>query len=180
MNTNTKTACFTGHRPNKLFGYERDNYLQLVQILTDAVESLYTKGYTRFITGGAQGADQLAFWAINRAKKKYPDIQSLVYVPFRGQQRVWQMKTLFGQEEYYLMLSKADTVLFLEETPTASMNVVPFLYNRNHRMVDDSDLVIGIYHEGDFREASKGGTAECLRYADKNNKPIEIINPLYF
>jgi|GEM_PF-2397191 len=179
MNT-TKTACFTGHRPNKLFGYERDNYLQLVQALTDAVESLYTKGYTRFITGGAQGADQLAFWAVNRIKKVHPDVENIIYAPFKGQGRQWQVDTLFGQNQYALMLEMADSVVYLQEELTVYTHIVKALFERNHRMVDDSDLVIGIYQDGDFQKASKGGTTECLKYAYSKNKLIEIINPLYF
>lgn len=177
---NTKTACFTGHRPNKLFGYERDNYLQLVQALTDDINILYNKGYTRFITGGAQGADQLAFWAVNRVKKIHPDVQNIVYVPFKGQGRQWQVDTLFGQNQYALMLEMADSVVYLQEELTVYTHIVKALFERNHRMIDDSDLVFGIYHGADFITETKGGTAECLKYANNKNKLITIIDPMYF
>lgn len=175
-----KTVCFTGHRPKDLYGYDKEKYFLLVGVLIDQVMDLYTKGYTKFITGGAQGVDQLAFWAVNRAKDKYPEIQNVVYIPFNGQERQWKEEGLFSQKEYRLMLNMADEFTYLQPTLTVKNEIVKALFARNHAMVDDADLVIGVYKKDDFITDLKGGTAECLKYALNKNKQILLINPFTF
>lgn len=61
-----ETVCFTGHRANKLCGYDINKYTDFVDQLVIALED-YTLDHniTNFITGGAQGFDQLAYWAVN-------------------------------------------------------------------------------------------------------------------
>lgn len=70
-----RTICFTGPRPNKLYGYKnKEKYQKLVDCIHD-----FLRGFCRIesdeiltvITGGAQGIDQLAFWAANSLKKEY-------------------------------------------------------------------------------------------------------------
>lgn len=64
-----KTICFTGHRPNKLAGYtNRVPYTVFVKNLKEMLIPLVEQGYIRFITGGAQGIDQLAFWTVEGLK----------------------------------------------------------------------------------------------------------------
>ena len=69
-----KTLCFTGRRPKDLFGYDKDKYYPIVDKLELILEDFYLQGFKKYISGGAQGFDQLSFWAVNRLKKKYPDI----------------------------------------------------------------------------------------------------------
>lgn len=46
-------VCFTGPRPNKLWGYVKvQAYTDLVHALADKIIELYNKGYDEFITGG--------------------------------------------------------------------------------------------------------------------------------
>ena len=65
----TKTVCFTEHRPKGIIAdrpYDESNrpvYQKIVDGLTVSIERLIEQGYTNFISGGAQGFDQLAFWA---------------------------------------------------------------------------------------------------------------------
>ena len=44
---------------------------------------------------------------------------------------------------------------------------------RNKYMVDISDRGIAVW------DGSKGGTANCVRYAQKIGKPLDIINPAF-
>ena len=58
-------------------------------------------------------------------------------------------------------------------------NMKPYLiyvqaFDRNHKMLQASDFVIALYKDDTWLQA-KGGTAECMRYAKKNKKPIEQI-----
>ena len=60
-----KTACFTGPRPNQLFGYYHlERYDIITQALGELLPQLVAQGTFDFISGGAQGFDQLAFWAV--------------------------------------------------------------------------------------------------------------------
>ena len=79
----TKTVCFTEHRPKGIIAdrpYDESNrpvYQKIVDGLTVSIERLIEQGYTNFISGGAQGFDQLAFWAVNIIKARRPEIQNI-------------------------------------------------------------------------------------------------------
>lgn len=173
--------CFTGPRPKGLYEYERDKYLPLLEELKKLLASLYDMGCRRVITGGAQGLDQLAFWAVNALKRKGYDFENIVYVPFRGQERRWAKEGLFSQKEYHLMLKLADEVHILSDmdiNEASQRTINGAMYNRNHKMVDDTDATIGIYPDfsWEFPE-TKSGTAECMRYAKKQGKTILWVSP---
>lgn len=173
------TACFTGCRPKDLFGYEKDPYWPLVEYLTDLILDLHQQGVGRFISGGAQGFDQLAFWSVNRARSAAPDIINNVYVPFPAQPSRWRPTGLFSQAEYNLMLRNADHVRILADDPDPNefYQAVQRLHSRNHTMVADSDLVIALLVEGhntDWQN-TKGGTAECVRHARSQNVPVLAV-----
>lgn len=173
------TACFTGCRPKDLFGYEKGPYWPLVKCLTDIVLDLHRQGVDRFISGGAQGFDQLAFWSVDRAKKNETGIINDVYVPFPAQPSRWKRTGLFSQTEYGLMLGKADHVRTLADDPDPAefYQAVQRLHGRNHAMVADSDLVIALLVEGHNTnwQTAKGGTAECVRYARSQNVPVLAV-----
>lgn len=176
-----KTLCFTGRRPKDLFGYEKEKYRPIVDKLELILEDFYQKGFRKFISGGAQGFDQLAFWAVNRLKKKHPDIKNIVYIPFIGQEKCWNT-LIFNKKEYALMLSLADETKvcspYLVVEDAYKYEVVTALYKRNHDMVNDSSTIIGLYPSDLWmNERTKGGTAECLRYAKDKNKTIYQLNP---
>ena len=73
------TVCFTGHRPKSIFQINpyaearRKDYQAIVDRIADFVCSMYNKGFIKYISGGAQGFDQLAFWALHKLSliKKY-------------------------------------------------------------------------------------------------------------
>ena len=145
-----RTICFTGPRPNKLYGYKnKEKYQKLVDCIHD-----FLRGFCRIesdeiltvITGGAQGIDQLAFWAANSLKKEY-SLKNEVYIPFVGQEELWNETGLFGKKE------------------------------RNKEMVDNSQMIVGLYPlNKDFTKDRNSGTASCLRYA-KGKIPICLIDP---
>ena len=168
----SKRVCFTGRRPKDLCGYERNNYITFNHQLVKFMKRLYDEGVRTFITGGAQGFDQLAFWAVDKLKTKYEGISNIVYVPYKGQESRWAKLGPFSQDDYKQMINRADDVIYLQDKPD---NWSKALFDRNHRMVDDADLVVALY-QGDDWKTSKGGTAECMRYAHTHNKQIIQIN----
>lgn len=161
-----KTICFTGRRPKFLCGYiSHDAYKPFVAELREIIRGYYNKGYRRFITGGAQGFDQLAFWAVDQLKSELPDIENIVYIPYRNFGQYWAENGVFSRSEYRLMLSRATDVYYcIDRELTDSHEIIKALMERNHAMVNDSDFVIALHNSPNFY-GEKGGTAECMKYA---------------
>lgn len=167
--------AFTGKRPQALCGYQQSLYVDFVANLTATLNLFYERGYDTFISGGAQGFDQLAFWAVHNLKKQHPDVKNIVYVPNKTQADKWLTDGLFGQKEYKLMLSLADEVRIVNpKTGLNKRESIASLFERNHAMVDDADCVIALYPD-DTWESSTGGTAETMRYAVEHSKPLYQI-----
>lgn len=159
-----KKLCFTGRRPKDLYGYERDEYEDLINFLIKLIESYILSGYDTFISGGAQGFDQLAFWAVQKLKKKYPNIKNIVYAPCKNQDKKWAAEGAFGKKDYQLMLRFADEVKYINDNEFSGPKDMII---RNHAMVDNSDEILCLYPKTDWKTVKKSGTAECMRYADK-------------
>lgn len=171
-----RVCCFTGHRPKSLYGYIKSNYYPLFNKLEETVTTAIEQGFDTFITGGAQGIDQLAFWVVNKLKKTNPNIKNIVYVPFKGQEERWSEFGLFSKEDYRKMLSLADEVKYLKSPNKNNYKeVIEALTYRNHRMCNDSELIIGV-SKPNFRNKDKSGTFECLRYAEDLGLPIILID----
>ena len=169
MNIIIPSVCFTGHRPKKLYGYRSyEDWQPLMNTIYNVCKTLYEKYNTRtFITGGAQGVDQTAFWAIKWLKKNHNDINNIVYVPMPGQESRWMKDGVFGQDDYFKMLDAADNYTILSQKPS-----VQALIDRNHAMVRDTKAVVAVW-DGD----KTGGTTECIKYADTMHRKIIHINP---
>lgn len=87
---NRPVCCFTGRRPKDLYGYDKNLYIPMVDALKRDILMLHQKyNMSTFITGGAQGFDQLAFWAVNALKRDMGlNIRNIIYVPFKGQEAI--------------------------------------------------------------------------------------------
>ena len=105
-------------------------------------------------------------------KEGYP-VQNIVYVPYEGQELRWNEEGMFSRQEYRVMLEKADGVVYLYKKGQP-FKVVDALMKRNHAMCNASDKIIGVYEGVDFHNDS-GGTAECLRYAERTYLEIVLI-----
>lgn len=174
---------FTGRRPKDLFNesnkkkrYDINEYKNFVNQLTNKLKTICDKHpneQIEFISGGAQGFDQLAFWAVDKLKKenKNLNIINTVFVPHKKQPNAWAVDGLFGQKQFQQMLNMADRVQYLKGELTTSKEIRDALFERNHEMVNVSDLVIAL-HDRDDWETIPGGTAECMRYAKKCQKDI--------
>ena len=175
-----ETVCFTGHRANKLCGYNINKYTDFVDQLVIALED-YTLDHniTNFITGGAQGFDQLAYWAVNILKRKRPylKIQNIVCIPFKGQESKWADTGLFSKTDYNNMLSCADRIIICNKEITDKSNyslIVKALMERNELMVDSSSRVITLCSEHENKTNNiSGGTGACVNYAKSQSKPID-------
>lgn len=175
-----KTITFTGHRPNKLYGYNlRDEkYLKLNKFLESILEDkIVNEGYDKFISGGALGFDTVAFLSVKNLKKKYPHIKNILAIPFENQYCKWSEK---DQTLYMWMKYIADDIVYvdtIDKYNRTNSNIGEFnsekLKIRNEYMVDNADLLIALW-DGDY----KSGTGHCINYAmDKLSNDILVIDP---
>ncbi|WP_339273817.1 SLOG family protein [Paenibacillus sp. FSL W8-0426] len=166
------TACFTGHRPNKLGGYDESNAImldvkdRLDRAIDYAVDSL---GITTFISGMALGVDMAAAELVLKWREQSPrlGIRLIAAVPFEGQERMWPGTS---QDRWFDILAQADEVTYVCEPGYATWK----MQKRNAWMVDNSSLVIAVW------DGTRGGTGNCVEYARKaEHKPRIIrIDPL--
>lgn len=167
------TCCFTGHRPNKLYGYDLSNpkYQELAKVIKWYCKFLYVEhGVRRFITGGALGFDTLAFFAVNSLKSTYPDIQNVLAIPFVGQENAW--KSPIDVDRYNRMKSLADEIIITSKIDEYSANSIGGKLNkRNHYMVDNSNYIVGLW------DGTSGGTANCVNYANSQNINVIVLKP---
>ena len=136
-----KTCCVTGHRdiPEARIAY-------VEQELRREVEEAIAEGYTRFISGFAEGVD-LMFAAIVAEQ-----------IPYAG-----RLKTKNQQFQKLLRACKGVKVVCQEYAPSCFMQ-------RNRYMAGESQRVIAVY---DGRE--RGGTLFTMRYAHSIGREVREI-----
>ncbi len=169
------TACFTGYRPKDMFGYQITPYKIMRQYLKDIALYFYREKNTKnFLTGGAQGVDQLAFWAIYDAKKEAPDIKNILYLPCKEQDGTWAETGPFSKEEYKKMLQVADEIVYVSNEP---YRFPKQMLDRDETIVRQSDYVIGVLQKGEaFQSMRHSGTAATMRYAKATGKILYKIS----
>ena len=80
-NINQKnTCCFSGHRIVKSQDYDN-----ILANLDKILETLYNKGITNFISGGALGFDTLAAESVIKLRSKYSNIRLILALPCKDQ-----------------------------------------------------------------------------------------------
>lgn len=173
MNDIDKTACFTGHRPNKLGGYDLTSpkNIKIFKETIEVIESLIlNENIDTFITGGALGFDQIAFLGIDELKQRYKNIKSIMAVPFKAQACKWPPEDAFN---YYLQKLAADEVVYVDEieeykvpdTIVGQYHIIK-MQKRNMFMVDNSRIIISCW------DGSAGGTGNCIKYAESKSKTM--------
>ncbi|MCL1857608.1 MAG: DUF1273 domain-containing protein [Oscillospiraceae bacterium] len=170
IDDNIKTCCFTGHRPKALpWGYDENNLrcVSLKSKLKFTLESLIVEeGYKKFISGMAMGADMICAEIVLSLKNIYSYIKLECAVPNYAFTESWP-----GEEirRYSSILTRADSIRMLSMNRVYSKRD---LMMRNIYMVDNSELVIAVYIDGE-----SGGTKNTIDYARYKNKEVIIIEP---
>jgi uncharacterized phage-like protein YoqJ len=153
-------VAFTGHRPNKLGGYDLPNptYIKVCQEIEKNLKALNPD---KVITGMALGVDQ---WAANIAHKL--NIPFIAAVPFKDQESRWPQKS---QKIYAKLIGLASEVIIVSPG-TYSYEKMQI---RNKWMVDNCNKLIAVW------DGTTGGTGNCVEYAKsvKNDEDIIYINP---
>lgn len=154
-------ACFTGHRPNKLGGYDENNSVAcwIKRALVKAIERAKSEGYDTFISGMALGVDT---WAAEIVLEM--NLKLVAAIPCDEQDKFWRLE---AKKRYQSILSRATEVVVVSPGPYASWK----MQKRNEWMVDRSSLVIAVW------DGSPGGTANCINYARCQGVRIWRIDP---
>lgn len=185
-------TCFVGTPPQYYFSdpfdinLHKNDYERMIDEIYKTIKPIFhkihNKGYVaRFITGGRQGFEQLAFQAVERLKEQYNGIENVVYIPFANQDNHWPETGLFSQTEYQDMLKKADVVYNCNpqiDVETASIWDLSKAYRVcKHMMIDASTNLIGQYTTNAWRKPYlKGGIEESLRYAKQKHLKMIVKN----
>lgn len=115
-------------------------------------------GYTRFINGGAAGADLLFAAIVAELKEQGRPLFLEAALPYSGRKKS-------KDQEFQKMLADCDEVKSFSERYNRGC-----YFARNRYMVDESNLVIAVY---DGRDS--GGIAFTIQYAHSQGKTIQII-----
>ena len=157
----TVIAC-TGHRPDKLpnkeTGYKLPNptYIHVCQEIEKALKQFQP---TKCISGMALGSDQ--YFASVCIKL---GIDWIAAVPFEGQEKAWPQQS---QKTYHQLLKRASEIVIVSPGGYSPEK----MQIRNCWMTDKADQMIAIW------DGTKGGTKNCIDYAQSIGKPIYFIDP---
>lgn len=148
-----KVCCVTGHRdiPAERMAYVEQ---QLRREVLEAIEA----GYTRFISGFAEGTDLMFAAIVDEQKKRHPELFLEAVIPYAG-----RLKTRNKQFHALLQACNGIKVMCREYTPSCFMQ-------RNRYMARASQRVIAVYDGRD-----RGGTLFTLRYAHTLGREIRVI-----
>lgn len=192
-------ASVTGHRPDKLYGYNLTNP-KYETMKENFKKILRENGCTEAITGMALGVDTIFALAVLELKEEGYDIKLHCAVPCNRQCCKWNQESI---DQYYDILSKADVIYGMEESKEKYIELIlekeddeyvlikkslyalpitremkyfqtykPYLMQvRNEYMVNLADKVIAVW------DGSSGGTGNCVAYAKKKEKEIIMIDP---
>ena len=150
------SVCFTGHR--KINGEDPADVSAKLDVV---IERCISKGYRRFIAGGAIGFDCLAAKRVIEAKKKYPAVKLWLILPCRDQTKLWTK--LVDINEYRTLKESADEIVYIQNFYDDEC-----MMKRNAYMIDNSSLCVAYF------SGRRGGTANTVRYAEK--KGVAVVN----
>jgi len=144
------TCCFSGHRtiPKQLIPITNER-------LETAVKWMHTRGYRRFIAGGAEGFDTYAAYHVLNLKKSHPEVELVLALPYKRQSNTNSARSR--------IMESADYIFYASENYTPAC-----MHIRNRAMVELSGACLC------WLRQNSGGTAYTVDYAKKNE--LEIYN----
>lgn len=164
-NIKNRTACATGHRPQKLpwgFNEEDEACIKVKTQTREAVLYAINCGYKYFISGMALGFDIIFAEIVLSLKQQY-DIELICAVPCKTQSRSWNEEQ---KTRYQKIIKSANKVRCIFDTYTRWC-----MHERNKYMVENSSLIIALY------DGSSGGTKNTVELAKKKGLQVIEIKP---
>lgn len=204
MNINdiNKSLAVTGHRPNKLWGYNY-NEPHWVRLKEMFKQILISRGIEDAFSGMALGVDMVFAMAVIELKDAGYNIRLHAAIPCGNQCGRWPASS---QELYFKLLSRADTITGMsEDKGHVSLCLCTVFNNNTHKndyvllldcgvfdmsfvytqpytkqimqvrncyMVDNVSQVVAVW------DGSGGGTKNCVNYAKSMNRDLTVINPM--
>ena len=148
----------TGHRPDKLGGYKAtEKHKAIRRHMKDLLEKV-PDGELVLISGGALGIDQ--FWMEVGLHLELP---VMAILPFEGYNDRWPKSS---KDKYEVLLDKCVEVMYACEPGYAAHK----MQTRNEWMVDNCDILMAYW------DGSESGTSNCIDYAVKRKKIVNIFN----
>jgi len=169
------SVCFTGHR--KIDGdYYNHNHPTLAwhflkQYLTRVIYGVSVKyNVDTYISGLAIGVDQLAIECVREAAPHVKseignDLKIIGAKPFPSQANAWPAST---RARYEHLCGMCDQIIDVSPDPYSPAK----MQTRNEWMVDRSNYVIAAWNG-----VKKGGTWNCIAYAQTQGKSVFAITP---
>lgn len=148
------SCCITGHR--KL---PRDKIELIRHSLRQEIIAAVKDGYTRFLSGFADGADLLFADAVVELSQLYGHISLEAVLPYKGRLRN-------PDTEFQRLIGACRKISWMQEEYSKYS-----FHQRNRVLVNASSLVIAVY------DGSSGGTGYTVNYARKQGREIHIIHP---
>jgi len=149
----------TGHRPEKLGGYtDPGASFALIRLADDyLVEQREAHPDLSVISGMALG------WDLAVAQACYDlSIPFVAAVPFPGQADLWPT---VARNQYRSLLAQAAKVRYVSYGRYTNAKMT----RRNRWMVDNCNKIVALY------DGTRGGTANCLGYAEQIGRPWENL-----
>ena len=151
--------ALTGHRPQDLWGFGADPRYDMVY--NDLAEYCEENHIDTIVSGMALGFDQIgAQVAIDN------NLKLVAAVPMQGQENAWNDES---KQRYNWLLSNADKIVYVSDGEYQPYK----MQLRNVWMVNNADSVYALYNDS----KEKGGTANCVSYALRRGKTVEVKNP---
>lgn len=150
-------CAFTGHRPEKVVGYEGRIIVELRKEILDAIDH----GYTTFLTGMSRGVDLWAADIVIHLRRHNPKLKLIGVIPFEGFESNWSVD---WKKHYKLVRKELDWLHVVSEEYT------PDVYQlRNQFMVDHSSMVLAVFN------GQLGGTQNTIGYARFKGVSVKIV-----
>ena len=160
------TACFTGHRAQKLpwkFNEKDPRCVKMKENAKAEIEKAIQRGYTTFLCGMALGFDMICAEIVLELKKKYPNIRLIGAIPCKNQYDRWPQAQI---DRYRKLVKQLDGVRCIYDE-----YVDGCMIERNEYMLNNSSLVIALYN------GLGGGTKSTIEKAKKKGIDVVVIKP---
>lgn len=164
------TCSFTGYRPAKLpflWKKESEEYERLYNALKNEIVYMYSKGVRYFQSGMALGIDLMCGEIVLELKKAYSDIHLFCIIPCSNQTNGWKDE---DKKLYRRILDGSSGVTYVSDKPYKEGCMMA----RNRFLVDTAQYILAVYN------GLKGGTMSTVKYAQKNNRTVILIDPTDF